>query len=182
MLVNIVSSGENIDSGLFPDRGNIPEVGLETSNCPIISQESVSLTNKGQADHLPFSASSNKNCPNIIMCWRHWPWRAVWWPLMTTERPSEKVQLSILMTLYWSIVSEGGGGVMTTDDHWATLRESPTEYINDPLLEYCQWRGWRPPEQWRVSLTSAHLATRVRWLICIDNINITQDNCVQRYH
>ena len=151
MLVNIVSSGENIDSGLFPDRGNIPEVGLETSNCPIISQESVSLTNKGQANHLPFSASSNKNCPHIIMCWRHWPWRTVWWPLMTTERPSEKVQLSILMTLYWSIVSDGGGGPRSSDAC--------------PSL----------PLTWR------HVSG-VRGLICIDNINITKDNCVQRYH
>ena len=40
MLVNIVSSGENIDSGLFPDRENIPEAALETANWPIIIQES----------------------------------------------------------------------------------------------------------------------------------------------
>ena len=48
MLVNIVSSGENIDSGLFPDRENIPEVALETSNWPIGGQASVSLTNERQ--------------------------------------------------------------------------------------------------------------------------------------
>ena len=42
MLVNIVSSGENIDSGLFPDRENIPEVALEREYWPISGQESVS--------------------------------------------------------------------------------------------------------------------------------------------
>ena len=41
MLVNIVSPGENIDSGLFPDRENIPEVALEMEKWPISGKESV---------------------------------------------------------------------------------------------------------------------------------------------
>ena len=54
MLVNIVSSGENIDSGLFPDRENIPEVAIERENWPISSQESVSWPMRNRCSYHPF--------------------------------------------------------------------------------------------------------------------------------